>query len=119
VGFLAASRGDVLRAERIFGALQRLRAQRAFAYVGLALAYMNANRHEEAAGLLEHATVRVDAAEQAELNVFRGLALQLAGRTSESVRALRAAGSMRLAQAMLGLGEAESATVATLCEGSS
>ena len=103
IGFVAAGRGDVKHATIIFAALQRLRPQRAFAYVGQALALMNALRHDEAAVLLDRAAEHVLASEQAELNVFRGLALQLAGRSSESVRALQAASSLRIARMMLGL----------------
>ena len=117
IGFLAAGRGDVARAERIFGALQLLRPQRAFAPIGLAMAYMNAGRHDEAAGVLARAAEQVEAAEQAELDVFRGLALQLAGRSSESVRALKSAGKNHLAHTMLGLCAAQPA--ATICKGSS
>ncbi len=117
VGFLAAGRGDVMRAERIFGALQRLRPQRAFAPIGLSVAYMNAGRHDEAAGILAHAAAQVEPAEQAELDAFRGLALQLAGRSSESVRALKSAGENHLAHTMLGLCTSESAE--TICKGSS
>lgn len=99
---MAAGRGDVRRAERIFGALQRLRPRRSFAYIGQAVAYMNAGRHGDAAMLLERAARDVDAEELGDLNAFLGLALQLAGHGSASVRALRAAGSAPLAQLMLG-----------------
>ena len=116
VGFLAAGRGYVSRAERIFGALQRLRPQRAFAPIGLAMAYMNVGRHDEAAGILAYAAAQVEPAEQAELDAFRGLALQLAGRSAESVRALKSAGENHLAHTMLGLCAADSAV--TICKGS-
>ncbi|MBS1196641.1 MAG: hypothetical protein H6R18_426 [Proteobacteria bacterium] len=107
VGFVAAGRGDVQRAERIFSALQRLRPHRAFAYIGQAMAYMNTGRSEDSAKILGHAVGSVDPDERAEIEAFRGLALQLAGRTSESLRALRAAASSSsLAQAMLGESEA-------------
>lgn len=107
VGFLAASRGDAKRAKGIFIGLQKLRPQRAFAYVGLAVALMNTGRHDEAATLLTNAVERVDLEEQGEVNAFLGLALQLAGRTSESLRALHAASECRLAQVMLGQCTAE------------
>lgn len=108
MGFLAASRADVRRAETIFGALQRLRAGRAFAYLGLALAHANAGDLEQAITVLEGATALVsDAGERAEIDAFRGLFYHLGGRTSESQRALNMARRTRLAQAMLGLTEAE------------
>lgn len=78
---------------------------------------MNVGRHDEAAGVLARAAEQVEAAEHPELDAFRGLALQLAGRTSESVRALKSAGNNRLAHTMLGLRAAEPA--ATVCKGSS
>jgi len=103
VGFLAAGVGDIRRAEIIFGALVRFRPQRAFAHVGRAIAYSNAGRHDEAARILADALVLVaDVSERCELEAFRGLVLHLGGRTSESVRALIAAGDVRLAQVMLG-----------------
>ncbi len=117
VGFLAASRGDVKRAEIIFSALRRLRPQRAFAYIGLAVALMNTGRHDEAATLLVDAVERVNSDERDEVNAFLGLALQLAGRTSESLRALRAASECHLAQLMLGQCAAEPNAV--ICKGSS
>ncbi len=117
VGFLAASRGDTKRAKGIFSGLQQLRPQRAFAYIGLAVALMNTGRHDEAATLLTNAVERVDSDERDEVNAFLGFALQLAGRTSESLRALHAAGESHLAQMMLGQCAAE--PNAAICKGSS
>jgi thioredoxin-like negative regulator of GroEL len=104
VGFLAAARADVPRAEAIFGALERVRPERGFAYAGLAVCYMNAGRGDDAVRVLERGTARVPATEFAELEAFRALALQLAGRTSESLRAAESAGSAPLALAMRGQG---------------
>ena len=96
--------GDVRRAEVIFGALLRLRPQRAFAPIGLAMAYANVGRYDDAAATLERALGAVnDSEERAEIEAFRGFVLHLGGRMSESLRALRAAGSVSLAQRMLGL----------------
>lgn len=102
VGFLAAGRGDVQRSEVIFGALQRLRADRSFAWVGLALCYVNAGRADDGARLLERHADFVVAEERPEMHAFRALALQLAGRGSERRRALAAAGSHPLARRMAG-----------------
>ncbi|MCF8161247.1 MAG: hypothetical protein K9J76_11120 [Polaromonas sp.] len=102
VGFLAAARADVKRAEAIFGALALLRPERSFAYIGLAMAYLNSDRPEEAVALLARGTQAVRAQDQGELQSVRALALQLAGRSAESLRALRAAGHNPLAQAMQG-----------------
>ena len=104
MGFIAAGMGDVRRSEVIFGALSRLRPQRAFAPIGLAMAYANVKRYDEAAETLERALATIEAVdERGDVEAFRGLVLQLGGRTSESLRALRAAGPVRLAQCMLGL----------------
>lgn len=102
VGFLAAGRGDVVRAEAIFGALARVRAERSFAYVGLALCYLNAGRADDGARLLERHADFVVAEDRAEMHAFRALVLQLAGRHSESRRALAAAGGHALARHMAG-----------------
>lgn len=88
VGFLAAGRGDVTRALRIFEALAVLRPDRAFAFVGLASALMNAGRASEAAQRLQ--SVSLPTGPEADmLNSFRSLALQLAGRPGESTYLLR------------------------------
>ena len=90
VGFLAAGAGDVPRAERILGALARVRAQRAFPHVGRALAWMNAAQPHEAVRLLEQAPPGAAHGEDADtLAAFLALALQLDGRSSESRRALQ------------------------------
>jgi len=102
VGFLAAARADVQRAEAIFGALALLRPDRSFAYVGLAMAYLNSARPEEAVGVLARGAKAVRAQDQSELQSVRALALQLAGRSAESLRALQEAGLNPLAQAMQG-----------------
>jgi hypothetical protein len=101
-GFLAAARGDLRRAEAVFGALERCRPLAAFPYVGQAVALMNAGQADEAARVLERGAAIASGEAAAELQAFRGLALQLAGRAGESLRALRAAGDQPLALAMLG-----------------
>jgi hypothetical protein len=53
--------------------------------------------------ILDRGLAQADDESRADLQAFRGLALQLAGRASESTRALQAAGDHRLALAMLGL----------------
>ncbi|QEI09503.1 tetratricopeptide repeat protein [Pigmentiphaga aceris] len=87
MGFLAAASGDVSRAERIFNGLARLRPGRAYPSVGLAVAWMNAGRAADAVVLLEKAQTS-DPEERATLDAWRGFALQLAGRISESRRVL-------------------------------
>lgn len=114
LGFVAAGAGRLDWAEDIFHALMLLRPQRAFPHIGLALAYMNAARSQEAVALLERARVSVDEGQDgaalADVEAFRGLALQLAGRSAESRRALQWAADRnqtsdggRLAARLLGL----------------
>ncbi len=102
VGFLASARGDVKRAEAIFGGLERVRPQRDFPYVGLATCYLNAGRADDAVRVLERAGREVQAEDQPQVAAFRALALQLARRASESARAAREAGEHPLARALLG-----------------
>lgn len=111
VGFLAAATGDVLRAERIFGGLARLRPGRAYPSVGLAVAWMNAGRAADAVVLLEKAQA-TDPEERATLDAWRGFALQLAGRIGESRRVLDTLAAQegdagRLARGLLGLAQAD------------
>jgi len=109
VGFLAAASGDVAHAERIFHALARLRPGRAYPQVGLAVAWMNAGRAADAVVLLEKAQAN-DPEERATLDAWRGFALQLAGRSSESRRVLDTLAALegdagRLARGLLGLAQ--------------
>lgn len=109
VGFLAAGRGDVARADVIFQALRALRPGRAYPWLGLAVARLNAGRADEAVRLLEQGEASA-AAERGLLAAWRGLGLQLAGRTAESTRLLQAcaqggegAEGIALARSLLGL----------------
>lgn len=113
MGFIAAGRADLPRAECIFGALMRVRPQRAFAYVGLSSAWLNAGHAAQAAQVLERARPHLAAGEDADtVGAFWALALQMDGRSSESQRVLQslldvaAPGAdndgLRLARRMLG-----------------
>lgn len=88
VGFLAASRGDVPRALRIFNALALLRPDQAFSFVGMACALMNAARAADAVQRLQ-AICLPPGPESDMLRAFQGLALQLDGRAGESTYVLR------------------------------
>ena len=113
IGFLAAGRGDLARAEAIFGALALLRPRQASAHVGLAMALLNKGRFADAAATLERVTLPTGP-ERDLLGAVRGLALQLDRRTAEASRVLRAIASqpvatppgpsdgMRLARRLLG-----------------
>ncbi|KQO20771.1 hypothetical protein ASF11_24740 [Acidovorax sp. Leaf76] len=85
---MASARADVQRAERIFGALLRVRPDRAFGHIGMATALLNAGRAGDAATRLSDA--RTSAGEDTDLvQAFLGLALQLDGRAGEAMRVLR------------------------------
>lgn len=109
VGMLAAGRGDLKRAETIFGGLRLLRPDRAYPLVGLAVARMNAGHAGDAAQLLEPIRL-AEPEEQALVQAWRGFALQLAGRSAESQRVLSVAAASSgegavLARQLLGLPE--------------
>lgn len=88
IGFIASGRADVQRAEVIFSALLHDRADRAFPYLGIATALLNAGRTGEAVMHLERAAL--PAGEEADMvQAFLGLSLQLDARASESLRVLR------------------------------
>lgn len=109
-GFLAAGVGDVARARVVFDALRPLRPDRAWPWLGVASALLNARKPAEAARLLEPVQLP-HAGEQAMVRAFLGLALQLDERSGESLRVLRAVAAdaavadsegARLARRMLG-----------------
>lgn len=85
---MAAGRGDVPRALRIFNALALLRPGQAFSVVGVACALMNAARAPEAVQKLQAASLP-PGPESDLAQAFQGLALQLAGRAGESSYLLR------------------------------
>lgn len=112
VGFLAVARvGSSAqaagRATAIFGALRRLRPDRGFPVVGLAMTQVAQGHADAAATLLEEAHASVCEADRVELNAFRGFSLWVAGRASESSQALRAALPHPLACHMLGVDASE------------
>lgn len=108
VGFLAAGCGDLARADAIFGALRLLRPDRAFPYIGLATARMNAGRAADAVTVLEAAHI-TDTAGAQIVRTWYGLALQQAGRNDESRRVLESVvrsgtgDGVELARVLLGL----------------
>ncbi|HYC37711.1 MAG TPA: hypothetical protein VEC19_14890 [Usitatibacter sp.] len=87
IGMIAAGRGMPVEALAIFEALQQLRPQRAFPYIGLALTHMNAGRPEEAVRVIERDGLAACPGDT-DLRAFLGLALKLAQRPAESVRVL-------------------------------
>ena len=109
IGFIAAYRGDVVRTDAIFDALIALRPGRAYPWIGKALARFHVGRASEAVQFLEYASSD-DVDDAAELQVWRGLALQLAGYAGQARTLLEplAGGSgsaHSLARSLLGLPE--------------
>jgi len=107
VGMLAAGRGDVTRADKVFTFLRHQRPDRAFPLIGLAVARLNAGTPAEAVRLLQDIRLP-DADEQGVVQSWCGLALQLAGRSAESRHVLHEAAQGRgdgavLARQLLGL----------------
>lgn len=104
IGFIAAARARVADAEAIFAAIAIERPTRAAAYMGLAIAYLTSGRSQDALAALDRGLAVQGQSETAELHALRGVTLQLSGRASESLQALRAAGDHPIAKAMLGSG---------------
>ena len=110
LGFAAAARQWLPWAVDIFEGMKQLRSTRSFTYVGLAMAYINARQPERAVEVLEKVLDVVQADERSDVLAFLGLAYQLAGRATESRKALQAAvldlhpgDGRRMAAALLGL----------------
>lgn len=106
VGFVAAARGDVARADAIFGALRMLRPGQAYPLIGLAVARMNAGLAGEAVALLEQAC-HGGVEDRELLQAWRGFALQLDGKAGQSLRVLNEAArgegpGAQLARGLLG-----------------
>lgn len=83
LGFMAARSGHVVPAIRIFEGLAVLRKDKAFPYVGLALAMICVGAYGDAANVLRERGL-VACPGDPEIEAYLGLALQLAGRTSEA-----------------------------------
>lgn len=108
LGFCAIGGARTKEARLIFAGLMRMRPQRSFPYVGMAMAHIAAHQASEAIDVLGSVTLD-DAAERADIDAFRGLALQLAGRQGESRQVLERAAQgpqgsdgVNLARRMLG-----------------
>lgn len=88
VGFLAAGMGRVDDAEAIFGCLRELRPDSEFPVIGLALAYLNTGRFDDAIHRLQREALAIQPESFTAL-AYLGLALQLAGRREESASVLQ------------------------------
>lgn len=126
IGLVAAGRGWLDQADRIFTALIELSPASSLPHIGLALALLNGNQPDEAVRVLERAEALVSVPhspgtaaqmcdsrdDSALIRALHGVALKLSGRTSESFRILRGlverpAGDHagRISRRMLGLAE--------------
>ena len=88
LGFMAARSGHVVPAIRIFEGLAVLRKDKAFPYVGLALAMICVGAYGDAANVLRERGL-VACPNDPEIEAYLGLALQLAGRMSEAMAVTR------------------------------
>ena len=89
IGMMAAGHGLAAEAITLFQGLQVLRPQRAFPYIGLAVASLNSGHPEEAVRVLEREGLEACPGDP-DLRAFLGLALKLAQRPAESLRVLEA-----------------------------
>ncbi len=88
LGFMAARSGHVVPAIRIFEGLAVLRKDKAFPYVGLALAMICVGAYGDAANVLRERGLLACPGDP-EIEAYLGLALQLAGRMSEAAAVTR------------------------------
>lgn len=124
IGFVAAGKGWLAQASQVFRPLIDIAPHRTLPHIGLALALLNGGKPEEALRVLEQAQRIVSNSEtpasEAELSdrrddsaliqAFYGVALKLAGHTTESFRILEGLSGRpshdragRIARSMLGM----------------
>jgi Flp pilus assembly protein TadD len=111
IGFLAASQGDIVKADAVFDGLVQVRPGRAYPWVGKALARLHAGRADEAARFLEQQMPKMHGEDEASLlQAWWGLALQVSGHAAraqmllEQVQDGSGPGSV-LARSLLGISE--------------
>lgn len=124
IGFVAACSGQLERAVQIFQALTLFRPLRAFPYLGLAVANLNAKKPAEAISAITLGKRVLAAAptqsqdlqeDYAMLGMFEGLAAQADSRRTEGLKLIEGAlvtappdgPAYRLGQRLLGLGVAQ------------
>ncbi|MBW7849352.1 MAG: tetratricopeptide repeat protein [Rhodospirillales bacterium] len=89
IGYFAAGSGRTAQALAIMEGLKAMRPGRSAAYIGIALAHMNAGRPAEAARVLREEALPAVAPDEADAaRVFLALALHLDGRPRECAEAL-------------------------------
>jgi predicted Zn-dependent protease len=87
IGFMACGAGHARAARNLFEGLRVLRPRHAFPYIGLALARLGAGAYDEAVRILRDEGLAANPGND-EIQVFLGLALNMAKRPSESARVL-------------------------------
>ncbi|MFY8102754.1 MAG: tetratricopeptide repeat protein [Ramlibacter sp.] len=100
VGLMAANRSDIESAKKIFAAVEQERPKASIAFVGLAIAHLQAGDLQGSVRCLERGLAQVDAADRPELHAFLALAYRLGGLHDRSEKALSSAGSVPLAQGL-------------------
>jgi hypothetical protein len=119
IGMLGAGAGAsaLNSTEQIFRALMLLRPQRDFGYIGMACAYINQQRPDEAVQVLEKGLLvmkssapAAEAEDMAMVQVFLALGLLMSRRTAEAVALLQKLikttehpPALRMARGLLGL----------------
>lgn len=89
IGYLAAGSGRTAQALTIMEGLKVMRPRRAAAYIGVALAHMNAGQAAQAVRVLRDEALPVVAPEDADIvRAFLALALRLDGRPRECAEVL-------------------------------
>ncbi len=101
IGLMAARRCDLATAEAIFSALELTHPDRAVPYLGLGLARFAVGSLPDALAALDRGLRVASASEHPPLHTLRGAVLLAAGRRAEGEAALRRAGEVPLARAVL------------------
>ncbi len=101
VGLIAALQGDLAAADGIFRAVESERPAAAVSYIGPAVARLCLSQPAAAIECLQRGLKKVPLDDQSELHAVLGVAYQIDGQSAASHRALRAAGDLPLARAML------------------
>ncbi len=87
IGFMATSGGFFRQADAIFSSIELSRKDNILPYMGKALNLMNMEKNQEALDMIENKALKIEP-ENHVLHAFKGMALMLLGRNSESENCL-------------------------------
>ena len=87
IGFMATSGGFSRQAQNIFSAIELSRKDNVVPYIGMAINMMNMRKTQDALEILEKKALPLEPDNQV-LHAFKGMALMLLGRSSESEKCL-------------------------------